>query len=72
MSDDLMLYEKDGRIVTITINRPEIRNSISAYDMLDAFEAVFHKASLDHEVCCIILTGAGSAFSSGGDVKGFA
>ena len=37
MSDNLMLYEKDGRILTITINRPEIRNSISAYDMLDAF-----------------------------------
>ena len=72
MSDDLMLYEKDGRIVTITINRPEIRNSISAYDMLDAFEAVFEKAAKDHEVSCIILTGAGSAFSSGGDVKGFA
>lgn len=72
MSDDLMLYEKDGRIVTITINRPEIRNSISAFDMLDAFEAVFEKAAKDHEVSCIVLTGAGTAFSSGGDVKGFA
>jgi enoyl-CoA hydratase/carnithine racemase len=72
MSDNLMLYEKAGRIVTITINRPEIRNSISAFDMLDAFEAVFAKAAKDHEVSCIVLTGAGSAFSSGGDVKGFA
>jgi enoyl-CoA hydratase/carnithine racemase len=68
---DIMLYEKEGKIVTITINRAEIRNSISASDMLDAFEACFETAALDHELSCIILTGAGSAFSSGGDVKGF-
>ncbi|HKK29432.1 MAG TPA: enoyl-CoA hydratase-related protein, partial [Alphaproteobacteria bacterium] len=71
MADNLMLYEKDGRIVTITINRPEIRNSISAADMLDAFEECFDRAARDHELSCIILTGAGTAFSSGGDVKRF-
>ncbi len=71
MSDNLMLYEKDDRVVTITINRPEIRNSISAMDMLDAFEDCFNRAAKDHELSCIILTGAGTAFSSGGDVKRF-
>jgi enoyl-CoA hydratase/carnithine racemase len=69
MSEDTVLYEKDGRVVTWTINRPEIRNSISAREVVERFEEIASMAAMDHDVSCIILTGAGSAFSSGGDVR---
>jgi enoyl-CoA hydratase/carnithine racemase len=72
MSEDILIYEKQGRVVTWTINRPEIRNSISAPDMLDRFEQACDRVTRDHEVSCVVLTGAGTAFSSGGDVKDMA
>lgn len=72
MSDEPVLYEKNGRVVTWTINRPDNRNSISAADMVERFESLAAEAAMDHDVSCIILTGAGTAFSSGGDVKRFA
>ena len=72
MSDEPVLYEKEGRVVTWTINRPDNRNSISARDMVERFESLAAQAAMDHDVSCIILTGAGTAFSSGGDVKRFA
>jgi enoyl-CoA hydratase/carnithine racemase len=72
MSDEPVLYEKNGRVVTWTINRPDNRNSISAADMVERFEFLAAEAAMDHDVSCIILTGAGTAFSSGGDVKRFA
>lgn len=69
MSEDTVLYEKNGRVVTWTINRPEIRNSISAREVVERFEEIASLVAMDHEVSCVILTGAGSAFSSGGDVR---
>lgn len=72
MADDILLYEQDGRVVTLTINRPEIRNSISAPEMLDAIEDAFGRIGRDHGVSCVILTATGTAFSSGGDVKDMA
>ena len=72
MSDEPVLYEKEGRIVTWTINRPGNRNAISAQDVVERFEQLAAEAARDHDISCIILTGAGTAFSSGGDVKQFA
>lgn len=72
MSEDSILYEKDGRVVTWTINKPDIRNAISSPDICERFEVVCDMVAKDHEVSCVILTGAGSAFSSGGDVKDMA
>lgn len=72
MSDAPILYEKDGRIVTWTINRPDNRNAISSREMVERFEELAADVAMDHDVSCVILTGAGTAFSSGGDVKQFA
>ncbi len=72
MSEDSILYEKVGRVVTWTINRPEMRNSVSAPDVVARFEQVADMVAKDHDVSCVILTGAGTAFSSGGDVKDMA
>jgi enoyl-CoA hydratase/carnithine racemase len=66
---DAVLYEKDGHIVTITMNRPEMRNPISEAGMVDGIVDALERMSADPDVRCGILTGAGTAFSSGGDLK---
>jgi enoyl-CoA hydratase/carnithine racemase len=66
---DAVLYEQDGPIVTLTLNLPAARNPISEIEMVDALVAGLQRLDADRSVRVAILTGAGSAFSSGGDVK---
>ena len=66
---DLILYQQDGAIVTLTLNRPELRNPISDADMVDALVAALEKLNGDSGVRAAILTGSGSTFSSGGNLK---
>jgi enoyl-CoA hydratase/carnithine racemase len=65
----MLLQERDGAILTVTLNLPEKRNPISDSGMVDALCAAMEAADRDISVRCVILTGAGSAFSSGGDLK---
>ena len=64
-----VVYKKDGHIVTVTLNRPEIRNAISDDDMISDLVSAIERSNADADVRCAILTGAGTAFSSGGNVK---
>jgi enoyl-CoA hydratase/carnithine racemase len=64
-----ILVERDGAILTITLNQPERRNPISDMDMVEALLEAVGAADADVSVRAVILTGAGAAFSSGGDVK---
>lgn len=66
---DPVLYEQDGHIVTLTLNRHETRNAISSDEMIDALESACRRINADQSVRVAIITGAGSAFSSGGNVK---
>jgi enoyl-CoA hydratase/carnithine racemase len=66
---DAVLYERDGAVVTLTLNRPELRNPISDDDVVDAIVAALDQLEDDAEARVAILTGAGSAFSSGGNLK---
>lgn len=68
MSDKL-LYEQDGAVVTLTLNMPEARNPLTDHDLCDAIVAAMHRISYDMSVRVAILTGAGKAFSSGGNLK---
>ena len=68
MSNEL-LYEKDGPLVVLTINRPRERNLLGRIGDGALFEKAAARVQADADVRCAILTGAGSAFSSGGDVK---
>ncbi len=63
-----LLYEAEGGIATITLNRPERLNAIS-FAMLESFSRAFREADLDRDVRVIILTGAGRGFCSGLDLK---
>jgi enoyl-CoA hydratase/carnithine racemase len=59
----------DG-VLTVTLNRPEARNAIDA-GMAAALREAFEAAADDAAVRAVILTGAGSAFSAGGDRSRF-
>ena len=66
---DPLLYEQNGHVVTLTLNRHETRNAISADEMIDAIVAACTRINADRSVRVAIITGAGSAFCSGGNVK---
>ena len=64
----LVTYERDGEIVTITLNRPEKLNAFSD-ELVGALGAELHRFDMDDEAHVAILCGNGRAFSSGADVK---
>ena len=64
-----LLIERQGAVLTVTLNQPERRNPISDQVMVEALLAAMQDADADIGVRAVILTGAGSAFSSGGDLK---
>ena len=66
MSD--ILYEVEDAIATITLNRPDARNAYSEAMVTDLVGAL-DRAEIDDEVRVVIVTGAGSAFCAGGDLK---
>jgi enoyl-CoA hydratase/carnithine racemase len=63
-----LLYEKDGPIATITLNRPERLNAISG-PMLAALSERLIEANGDRDVRVIIITGAGRGFCAGLDLQ---
>ena len=70
MTDHLIETHQDG-ITTLTLNRPEARNAMSP-EMKTALIEALPRLAADRSVRVVVLTGAGGAFSAGGDVKRFA
>jgi enoyl-CoA hydratase/carnithine racemase len=66
---DVVLTERDGNVVTWTINLPEARNPISGGEVVDRLVELVDEANNDPDTRVVILTGAGTAFSAGGNVK---
>lgn len=64
-------HSRDGRIVTLTLNRPERRNALNQMLVLELTRVI---TSLDQDeyVRVILLTGAGKAFSAGADLDALA
>ncbi|MED0660531.1 enoyl-CoA hydratase [Bacillus smithii] len=69
MSD--VLVEKQGKILILTLNRPESLNAFSE-DMLIGLREQLQQAGEDDSVKAIVIRGSGRAFSAGGDVKSMA
>ena len=63
-----VLYNEQGSIATITLNRPSARNAYSEA-MISALVAKLDEIEANDEIRCVVLTGSGSAFSAGGDLK---
>jgi 2-(1,2-epoxy-1,2-dihydrophenyl)acetyl-CoA isomerase len=68
MGYDQILYDKAGRVATVTLNRPEKLNAYSEV-MVHEILAALADARDDDETRAVILTGAGRGFCSGGDVS---
>lgn len=69
MSYEHILYEKQNRVATITLNRPQALNAFVPEmnsELLDALK----EGERDEEIRCFMITGAGRAFCSGQDLKG--
>jgi 2-(1,2-epoxy-1,2-dihydrophenyl)acetyl-CoA isomerase len=64
-----ILYEKNGKTAVLTLNRPQDRNVLTGERFLREFLDAVARVQADTELCAFILTGAGTAFSAGGDVK---
>src|SRR5262247_3948955 len=62
-------YEKTGRVALVTMNRPDARNAIGTLEDCQDLASSLMRAHDDPEVSAVILTGAGKAFCSGGDLK---
>jgi enoyl-CoA hydratase/carnithine racemase len=67
--NEFLKYEQDGPIVTLTMNDAERRNALTGNRAVPEFLAAIDRIDGDHSVRAVIVTGAGPAFSSGGNVK---
>ena len=67
MTEPALLIERDGHIVTLTMNRPEVKNAINM-EMLCRLADAWEMIDDDPDVRCAILTGAGSDFCAGADL----
>lgn len=68
MSEQLIIVSVESRIATITLNRPEALNALSA-GLRNAIARTFTELATDDDVEVAILTGAGRAFTVGLDLK---
>ncbi len=68
MNFEQILYEKDGPILTITLNRPDKLNAFTGQMMQELIDAM-DAADADDEVRAIIFTGAGRGFCAGADLS---
>jgi len=65
----LLTIEKRGHVAVLTLNRPDAMNALGMPGDGDQIQAVCEEINDDQNVRCVVLTGAGRAFSAGGDVK---
>ena len=65
----LLTVDIADHVTTLTLNRPDTMNPLGAKGDGDAFAAACDAINADMDVRCVVLTGAGRAFSAGGDIK---
>ena len=67
MEFETILYEIEGGVLTITLNRPDRLNAFNA-QMKDEMKAAFDASDADDDVRAVIITGAGRGFCAGADL----
>src|SRR5437879_12581359 len=67
-TDELLCAIRD-RVAIITLNRPQARNSLSD-QLTPALRTMIRTCGENPDIGALLITGAGTAFCSGGDVKG--
>jgi enoyl-CoA hydratase/carnithine racemase len=68
MSEEHILYEIDGNVAVITLNRPKAKNAFST-KMILLWREYLERAKADDTVRVIVVTGKGDTFCSGGDIR---
>jgi enoyl-CoA hydratase len=66
---ETLKIERNGKIVTVSFNRPEVRNATNSR-MHQELVRIFPEIGADPEAHVVILTGEGQCFSAGGDIAG--
>jgi enoyl-CoA hydratase/carnithine racemase len=69
MSQPFLLIEREGGVITARLNRPESRNALTEPAQMDELVDLCHQVRRDRSVKVLVLTGEGSAFCAGGNVK---
>lgn len=68
MPDEVLLEKVDGGVLLVTLNRPHRMNAIDD-GLRDGFAAAMREAEGDGTIRAVVLTGAGTAFCVGADLK---
>jgi enoyl-CoA hydratase/carnithine racemase len=68
--DDVLLVDRDGPVAVVTLHRPDQLNAFDD-ELHDAFTQFWFDLDRDLDVRAVVLTGAGTAFSAGGNIAGF-
>ncbi len=63
-----LLFERQGDVATLTLNRPDVRNALTTGLFLE-MERILLEIEADDGVRAVVLTGAGRGFSAGADLK---
>ncbi|HEX9686312.1 MAG TPA: enoyl-CoA hydratase-related protein, partial [Burkholderiales bacterium] len=61
--------EVEGRVALLTLKRDDVRNALTGTGLIDDVCAAVEWANANPELSVLILTGAGAAFSAGGNIK---
>lgn len=69
MNSPFVRVETSGAVLRLVLNRPQARNAIATIEDCDALTEALERAQDDAGISCIVLTGEGSAFCAGGDIK---
>jgi len=69
MTQPFLLIDRDGAVLTVRMNRPASRNALTDLSQMDEFVALARQVRGDRSVKAVVLTGEGSAFCAGGNVK---
>ena len=65
----LVDYERDGQVVTLTLNRPDKLNAFTGRMLSELLDAM-DRADRDDDVRAVVFTGAGRGFCAGADLSG--
>ena len=68
MESQNLLIEKKDSVAVITLNRPHVLNILNTQAIQELNKA-FHALSLEPEIQCVVLTGTGTVFAAGADIK---
>jgi 2-(1,2-epoxy-1,2-dihydrophenyl)acetyl-CoA isomerase len=68
--NDTVLLRIEGRVATVTLNRPQVLNALNS-DMVDGLMEAFERIAGDAALRVVVLTGSGNGFMAGGDIRRF-